>query len=132
MGAHDDQAGIAGLGFHLDALGDFLAGAFLADAVEGRLHAVSGNLFPGLGQGVVGGFQGRFAKGFGVVVDGIVGQVAKRAVDDGDDAQFAAAQFRELDRFCQGAVGNRTAVHRYQNAFVHDVFPRYVIGVGKL
>ncbi|MNE83458.1 hypothetical protein D3C80_1802770 [compost metagenome] len=82
-----------------------------------------GDLFPRLGQRIVGRFQGRFAQRLGVVIDGIVGQVSQRAVDDGDDAQLTAAQLGELHSLRQGAVGYRAAVHCYQNALIHDHVP---------
>ena len=40
-GAHDHHVGIAGLGLGFDALGDFLAGALLANAIEGGAFDVA-------------------------------------------------------------------------------------------
>lgn len=67
MGAHDHHVGIAGLGLELDALGDFLAGALLADAIEGGAFDVARlDLLAGLGQDVIGGFQRGFAQRSGL------------------------------------------------------------------
>ncbi|MNZ62839.1 hypothetical protein D3C78_809710 [compost metagenome] len=123
MGAHDDHVALGFIGFDLDALGDLFAGALLTDALELDLDIVPGDLFPGLGQRIVGRLQRRFAQRLGVVVDGIVGQMPQRAVDDGDDAQLTAAQLGELHCFRQCAVGYRAAVHCYQNALIHDLVP---------
>lgn len=67
MGAHDHHVGIAGLGLELDALGDFLAGALLADAIEGGAFDVARlDLLAGLGQDVIGGFQRGWRSGSGL------------------------------------------------------------------